>query len=215
MQQQGQVYNPNVAAPQPNVAAPAAHQPNIPGVPVGTPAVPQQNTGAGNLKTIGILSHAGTSLFEAITYNDVSSNFPKTIAILMFVPGRPDNSKQSGRTYNMDEKKYIKFSISELFQLSYALEEAAATGFSDFMKFADSSKFNNAAEKVVKKVNVSAMQGDRGLKIFMTYEGNGQKITITMTKYDAIGLSKRLLALANKAEIFMQTSKANNMPNHV
>lgn len=163
-----------------------------------------------NLHPIGIYSFPTTSLFEISTYQDISTTFPKVLAILMFVPGKPDPSKQSNRTYDMGQKQHIKFSIEELFQLSYALEEAAATGQCQYLKFADTSKFKGG-EKNIKKVSVNASTTDRGTKVFLNYEGGGTKITIPMDKYAAIGLSKEIYTLADSASRVLSNIKVQKL----
>jgi hypothetical protein len=122
-----------------------------------------------NLYHLGVYSYPTTSLFEITTLQDLSSKFPKVFALLMFVPGKPDNTKQSGRTYDTTLKSHIKFSINEVFELSYALEEAAMTGQCDYLKFADSSKFTGG-ERNIKKVSVGTQSTTKGIKKFLNYD---------------------------------------------
>ena len=160
-----------------------------------------------NNERLLVLSHPSMNLIEFTVNRELNKQFPKVFAFIMFVPGKEDSTKQSGRTYLMDKKEYIKFSIEELFQLSYALEEAAITGTSDFIKFADSSKFKGGA-KAVKKVTVSAINNGGRVKVYINYNSSGASIATTFTKWSAIGFAKQIETIAREAQLIESRFKA-------
>ena len=155
-----------------------------------------------------VLSHPSMNLIEITVLRELNKQFPKHFALLMFVPGKEDHSKQSGRTYLMDNKQHIKFSIEELFQLAYALEEAAVTGSCDFLKFADTSKYKGGARNV-KQVSVNAINNGGKVKIYINYKSNDITISTTFTKWAAIGFAGQIKALANEATVAFAKFKAN------
>jgi len=186
--------------------------PNIPTAPqTGAPvtAAPQSNAQGYDNERLFVLSHPSMNLIEITVLRELNKQFPKFFALLMFVPGKPDNSKQSGRTYVMDKKEFIKFSIAELFQLAYALEEAAIAGASDFIKFADTSKFKGG-ESQIKKVTVSATNNSGKVKIYVNYVNNSTNANIatTFTKWDAIGFANEIRSVAEKAACMEAEFKA-------
>ena len=187
--------------PQPTAAPmPAAGAPNQPQA---------ANTQSKyNNERLLVLSHPSMNLIEITINKELNKQFPKVFAFIMFVPGKEDNTKQSGRTYLMDKKEYIKFSIEELFQLSYALEEAAVTGASDFIKFADSSKFKGGA-KAVKKVTVSAINNSGRIKVYINYNSSNANIATTFTKWSAIGFAKQIETIAREAQLIESRFKAS------
>lgn len=153
-----------------------------------------------NNERLMVLPHPSMNLIEITTLKETNKQFPKVFALLMFVPGKEDNTKQSGRTYVMEQKEFIKFSIDELFQLAYALEEAAATGSCDFVKFADTSKFSGGNKKI-KTVSVSAVNNMQKVKIYINYKSDTANIATTFTKWAAIGFAGQIRALANEAQL--------------
>lgn len=156
-----------------------------------------------------VLSHPSMNLIEITVLKELNKQFPKYFALLMFVPGKEDHSKQSGRTYIMDNKQHIKFSIEELFQLAYALEESAVTGSCDFLKFADTSKYKGGA-KNVKQVSVNAINNGGKVKIYINYKSNGITVSTTFTKWAAIGFAGQIKALANEATVQFAQMKTLN-----
>ena len=193
-------------------AAPAAAPTAV--APTSTGSVnmqPQTNKQAYDNERLFVLSHPSMNLIEITVLRELNKQFPKFFALLMFVPGKPDNSKQSGRTYVMDKKEFIKFSIAELFQLAYALEEAAVAGTSDFIKFADTSKFKGG-EQVVKKVTVNAVNNGGKIKVYVNYVNNtsGANIATTFSKWDAIGFANEIRAIAERVTIMQAKFKADN-----
>ena len=159
-------------------------------------------------KRLMVLSHPSMNLIEITILKELNKQFPKVFAILMFVPGKEDASKQSGRTYTMDRKEFIKFSIEELFQLAYALEEAAVTGSCDFLKFADTSKYKGG-ERNVKQVSVNAINNGGKVKVYINYKSNNIAISTTFTKWAAIGFAGQIKTIATEAELISAKMKAN------
>ena len=155
-----------------------------------------------------VVSHPSMNLIEVSILEETNKPFPKFFAIIMFVPGKPDNTKQSGRTYAMNEKKFIKYSIEELFEIAYALEEAAAVGQSQYIKFADTSKFKGG-EKQVKKVSVTAVNNGGQSKVYLNYKDDTASIATTFTKYAAIGFAGQIKAIASEAQIMYSKMLAN------
>jgi len=197
--------------PMNNAAQPQA-APNIP-IPNTAPVAgtqSQQSEQTRNNKRLFVLSHPSMNLIEVTVLRELNKQFPKFFALLMFVPGKPDNSKQSGRTYVMDKKEHIKFSISELFQLAHALEEAAIAGTSDFIKFADTSKFKGG-ESQIKKVTISATNNGGKVKVYINYTNNSNNANIatTFTKWDAIGFANQIRSIAEKATVLEAEFKVN------
>ena len=187
-------------APQTQPAA--ASTPNVP-----TPGTQGQQSQQFNNERLMVLSHPSMNLIEITILKETNKQFPKVFALLMFVPGREDNTKQSGRTYVMEQKEFIKFSIDELFQLAYALEEAAATGSCDFIKFADTSKFSGGNKKV-KTVSISAVNNAQRVKIYINYKSDNANIATTFTKWSAIGFAGQIRALATEAQLVESKMKA-------
>jgi hypothetical protein len=176
--------------------------PTPPAAPQGydtAPATPQSN-GQRTLEVVGRVNFPATQLFEATGFIDTSKQFPTANAFLMFVPGVPDQTKQSGRTYNQSQKEIMKVNIRDLYGLAEALQFAAIYAQTpDFQIFTDSSKFAGTAEGQgqTKNVSVGAAIGNNGKpRIFLTYKG-AQKITLALEKWHAIGLAKQLEALAD------------------
>lgn len=207
---QPQAVQPQVAqsaqpqAVQPQVAQSAHPQPVQPQPMQSTPNA----SGGSLLQNIGVLSFPSTSLMEISAVKDESRTYPRYFAIIMFAPGQADPTKSSGRTYNMNQRSNIKFDIRELFELAYALEEAAATGQTQYVKFADTSKFNGSGQSNIKKVTVNVSNSTNGLKVFLNYEGDGIRVSIPLGKYDAIGLAKQIETLARDAQIEWQRAKS-------
>ena len=195
------------ANPQPTQVQPTQVQPVQPQPVTPQPVQTQSYTG-GSLKNIAVLSFPSSSLMEISAVKDESRTYPRYFAIIMFVPGQPDPTKSSGRTYDMNKRSNIKFDIRELFELAYALEEAAATGQTQYVKFADTSKFSGGGQANIKKVTVNASNSTNGLKIFLNYEGDGIRVSIPMGKYDAIGLARQIETLAKDIQTEFQRAKA-------
>jgi len=176
--------------------------PTPPAAPQGydtAPTAPQSN-GQRTLEVVGRVNFPATQLFEATGFIDTSKQFPTANAFLMFVPGVPDQTKQSGRTYNQSQKEIMKVNIRDLYGLAEALQFAAIYAQTpDFQIFTDSSKFAGTAEGQgqTKNVSVGAAIGNNGKpRIFLTYKG-AQKITLALEKWHAIGLAKQLETLAD------------------
>ncbi len=179
--------------------------PQAPEAPVSMPNVtPETYTPEGHaqnsIEITGRVNFPSTQLFESTGFIDTSKQFPTANTFLMFVPGIPDGSKQSGRTYNQEAKETMKVSIRDLFGLAEALNYAALYGQSDFIVFTDSSKFSGTqqGQGIAKQVSVGTAIGNNGKpKIFLNYKGRG-KITIAMERHHAIGLGKQLDELARE-----------------
>ncbi len=153
-----------------------------------------------SIEISGRVNFPSTQLFEATGFIDTGKQFPTANAFLMFVPGLPDSTKQSGRTYNQEGKETMKVGIRDLFGLSEALSYASMYGQCDFVVFTDSSKFagTQQGQGQTKQVSVGTAIGNNGKpKIFLNYKG-ANKITIAMEKWHAAGLAKQLEALANE-----------------
>ncbi len=189
--------------------APQAPQaPEAPVVPEA-PAAPSMETTPENyqppaqghsIEISGRVNFPSTQLFEATGFIDTGKQFPTANAFLMFVPGIPDGSKQSGRTYNQEAKETMKVSVRDLFGLAEALNYAATYGQCDYIVFTDSSKFSGTAQGQgqTKQVSVGTAVGNNGKpKIFLNYKGSG-KVTIALDRWHAVGLAKQLEALANE-----------------
>jgi len=172
----------------------------------GAPA-PMLNNQQYDNERLLVLSHPSMNLIEITVLKENNKQFPKVFALLMFCPGKEDNSKQSGRTYTMDKKEFIKFSVEELFQLAHAIEEAAITGSCDFVKFADTSKYKGG-DRNVKQVSVSAVNNSGKVKIYINYKSSNINVATTFTKWAAIGFSGQIKAIANSAQIVESKMKA-------
>jgi len=182
-------------------AAPASPQvPNVPAQPNSAPAQGQHNT---SIEVAGRVNFPATQLFEATGFVDTSKQFATANSFLMFVPGVPDNSKQSGRTYNQDAKEIMKIGVRDLYALAEALSYAGMYGQSpDFVIFTDSSKFAGTAQGagITKQVSVGTALGNNGkAKIFLNYKGQN-KVTLALDKWMAIGLSGQLRSLADETQ---------------
>jgi len=157
----------------------------------------QNNT----ISVVGRVNFPATQLFEATGFIDIGKQFPTANAFLLFVPGIPDQSKQSGRTYDQTKKEIMKINIRDLYALSEALNFAAVYGQSpDFVIFTDSSKFAGTAQGQgqTKQISVGTAIGNNGKpKIFLNYKGAG-KITLALEKWHAIGLAGQLKTLADE-----------------
>ncbi len=184
-------------APQAPVAppAPAAPVQSMEAAPVAAQEQPQYS-----IEIAGRINFPSTQLFEGTGFVDTSKQFPTANAFLMFVPGVPDQSKMSGRTYNQEAKETMKVGIRDLFGLAEALNYAATYGQCDFVVFTDSSKFSGTAQGQgqTKQVSVGTAVGNNGKpKIFLNFKG-ANKVTIAMERWHAVGLAKQLEALANE-----------------
>jgi len=171
-------------------AAPQAQAPQQTGAPAGN----------GTIKTVSKVTYTATQLFEVTGFLDISQQWPKANAFLMFVPGQQDSTKASGRTYVQAQKEIMKVSSREVFALGEALKFAAMYNQCDYMTFTDSSKseFHKDGQASVKKITVTAAPSRKDpnkYMIFLTYQGN-QKITVTLEKWAAIGLGNQLINLA-------------------
>jgi hypothetical protein len=159
-----------------------------------------QNTG-NTIDVAGRVNFPATQLFEATGFVDTGKQFPTANAFLMFVPGIPDQSKQSGRTYAQSKKEIMKINVRDLYALGEALNFAAVYGQSpDFMVFTDSSKFAGTAQGQgqTKQVSVGTAMGNNGkIKIFLNYKGQN-KVTLALEKWHAIGLAGQLKTLADE-----------------
>jgi len=184
-------------APQAQVAQPpvAPAQPSLAQVPAA-PAQPAQS----HTTSIEV---AGRVNFPATQLVDTSKDFATANAFLMFVPGVPDTSKQSGRTYNQGAKEIMKINIRDLYALAEALQFAGFYGQSpDFTIFTDSSKFAGTAQGAgqTKQISVGTAMGNNGkAKIFLNYKGQG-KVTLALEKWHAIGLAGQLKSLADETQ---------------
>jgi hypothetical protein len=158
---------------------------------------PSNNT----IEVVGRVNFPATQLFEATGFIDIGKQFPTANSFLMFVPGIPDQSKQSGRTYDQSKKEIMKINVRDLYALSDALNFAAVYGQSpDFVVFTDSSKFAGTAQGQgqTKQVSVGTAIGNNGKpKIFLNYKGHN-KITLALEKWHAIGLAGQLKTLADE-----------------
>jgi len=152
---------------------------------------------------VGRVSITMNHLFEAVGVLDVEKKFPESFSFLTFIPGIKDDTKASGRSYEVKKRESIKFQIEELYQLSAALEDAAKTGACTFNKFADTSKSDYVQGTPIKKTVGVGVSGD---KIFLNYSGVG-KVGLSLNKYQALALSKQLENLANTTEQMLFTSQ--------
>ncbi len=153
-----------------------------------------------SIEIAGRVNFPSTQLIELTGFVDTGKQFPSANAFLMAVPGVPDSTKQSGRTYNQDAKETMKIGIRDMYALSEALMYAAVYGQCDFTIFTDSSKFAGTAQGQgqTKQCSVGTAVGNNGKpKIFLNYKGAG-KVTIAMEKWQAIGFAKQIEALANE-----------------
>jgi len=186
--------------------------PTPPAVPTGAPYVapevpsaPDNSSSSGqhttSISVSGRVNFPATQLFEATGFVDTAKQFATANAFLMFVPGVPDNSKQSGRTYNQEAKEIMKIGVRDLYALAEALNYAGMYGQApDFTVFTDSSKFAGTAQGAgqTKQVSVGTAIGNNGKpKIFLNYKGQN-KITLALEKWHAIGLAGQLKTLADE-----------------
>jgi len=166
-----------------------------------TPGTQNNGQQSNSINVIGRVNFPATQLFEATGFVDTGKQFPTANAFLLFVPGIPDQSKQSGRTYDQSKKEIMKISVRDLYALSDALNFAATYGQSpDFVVFTDSSKFAGTAQGQgqTKQVSVGTAIGNNGKpKIFLNYKGAG-KITLALEKWHAIGLANQIKTLADE-----------------
>ena len=169
--------------------------------PAPTESSPSSNGQSNTINVVGRVNFPATQLFEATGFIDIGKQFPTANAFLMFIPGIPDQSKQSGRTYDQSKKEIMKISVRDLYALSEALKFAAVYGQSpDFVIFTDSSKFAGTAQGQgqTKQVSVGTAIGNNGKpKIFLNYKGAG-KITLALEKWHAIGLAGQIKTLADE-----------------
>ena len=176
-------------------------------------STPANNT-FNQLSIVGHVNFPTTQLFEATGFVNAKKKFPVAEAFLMFVPGMPDQSKTTNRTYDQAKKEVMKISIRDLFGLAEALNFAAIYGQNpDFQIFTDSTKFAGTPEGQgqTKIVNVGAAMGKNNKpKVFLTFKG-GQSITIAMEKWHAVGLAEQLKILAGKTleKKFIMEKNAN------
>lgn len=162
------------------------------------PQEPQHNMQS-TVAVVGRVNFPATQLFEATGFIDTGKQFPTANAFLMFVPGIPDQSKQSGRTYDQSQKEIMKVSVRDLYALAEALKFAGMYGQCDFMVFTDSSKFAGTAQGQgqTKQVSVGTAIGNNGKpKVFLNYKG-AKKITLALEKWHAIGLAEQIRTLAD------------------
>ena len=155
------------------------------------------------LKIIGRVNLPVNHLLEITGFVDTSKNFPTANAFVMFVPGKPDNTKLSGRTYVQDQRDTMKLQNRDVFAFAEALKMAATYGKCDFMVFTDSSKFaGNQGQGVTKKLSVSAAPSSKDpnkLSIFINYQGS-TKVNIVIDRWAALGFANQILTLAQKTE---------------
>ncbi len=175
---------------------------------------PQQGS---TLDVVGRVNFPATQLFEATGFIDTGKQFPTANSFLMFVPGVPDASKQSGRTYNQDQREIMKINIRDLYALADALHYAGMYGQApDFTVFTDSSKFAGTAQGQgqTKQVSVGTAIGNNGKpKIFLNYKGQN-KITLALEKWHAIGLAGQLKSLADETSKMKFSNERNAIANH-
>jgi hypothetical protein len=148
----------------------------------------------------GRVNFPAAQLFEATGFIDTSKQFPTANAFMMFVPGVPDQSKMSGRTYDQNRRETMKVSVRDLFGLAEALNYAATYGQCDFIVFTDSSKFAGTAQGQgqTKQISVKTAIGNNGKpKIFLNYKGAGN-VSIALERWHAVGLAKQLETLASE-----------------
>ena len=178
----------------------APQAPQAPQTVASTTSPTDVQTQTYSIEIAGRVNFPSTQLFEATGFVDTSKQFATANAFLMFVPGVPDGSKQSGRTYNQEAKETMKVSVRDLFGLAEALNYAAIYGQSDFVVFTDSSKFagTQQGQGQTKQVSIGTAIGNNGKpKIFLNYKGVN-KVTIVLERHHAIGLGKQLETLADE-----------------
>lgn len=181
--------------------APTIDAPQAPAPAYSLAGVPAEHAPS-KLRVVGRVNFPATQLFEATGFIDESKEYPTANAFLMFVPGVPDASKQSGRTYNQEAREIMKINARDLYALSDALHYAATYGQCDFTIFTDSSKFSGTAQGQgqTKQVSVGTAVGNNSkLKIFLNYNGHG-KVTLALEKWHAVGLAGQLKCLADQTQ---------------
>ena len=174
-------------------------------MPTQQPPHAQQQGGNQNnsIKVIGRVNFPTTQLFEATGFIDISKQYPKSNAFLMFMPGQADNTKLSGRTYLSNQSETMKINIRDLFALAEAIKYAAMYKQNpDFIIFTDSNKYagTQQGQGTTKKVTVTTMPSSKDpnkYKIFLTYNGQ-KKINLALDQWHAIGLAEELKSLATK-----------------
>jgi hypothetical protein len=209
--------NENTTMPQAPQMPAAPQAPVAPVTPTTAPAptsapqstsqnTPQNNGGNSgyDLDIVGKVNMPVTQLFEATGFVDLGKQFPTSNAFLMFVPGVPDQTKATGRSYDQSKRETMKIANRDLFALAEALKYAAMYKQCDFMIFTDSNKFagTQQGQGVTKKVTISAAPSTRDPnkhKVFLTYNGQG-KVSIALDPWHAIGLGEQLKALAIATE---------------
>ena len=180
----------SVGAPVQNVA------PSAPTLPVNNGQ--QGPTREYNNYVVGKINYTAKQLFEITGFVDLSKKFPDAAAFVTFIPGIPDNTKQTGITYNQSAKETMKIGIRDLFALGEAIE-SAVKGFTapDFIVFTDSSKFEgNTGAGITKQISIGAGEFKGKPRVYINYKGTGQ-IQLSMDKWHALGLAQQIKCLAN------------------
>ena len=197
-----------------NQVPPMPEMPQAPVVPQGVPQAPSmqaapqtqqgQPSGGSQMDIVSKITYTSTQLFEVTGFLDISREFPTANAFVMFVPGQPDSTKQSGRTYVQAQKEIMKINIRDVYAMGEALKMAALYNTCDFVIFTDSTKsaFHKEGQASTKKITISAAPSRKDpnkYSIFLTYQGN-QKITLVLDKWHALGVANQLLTLAQYTE---------------
>ena len=193
----------------------APQAPQAPQAPVMEAAPQDHGQPQYSIDVIGRVNFPSTQLIELTGFVDTSKQFPTANAFLMAVPGVPDSTKQSGRTYNQDAKETMKIGVRDMYALAEALNYAALYGQCDFVVFTDSSKFAGTAQGQgqTKQVSIGTAMGNNGkLKIFLNFKGR-EKVTIAMEKWNALGFAKQIEHLADEtlsAKFALERESAKN-----
>lgn len=185
------------------------------GVP-GTGVAEYANKPKKNLIFVGTVTHTGNQLFEINGNIDVTDKFPDEFAFVWIAPSIMDNTKQSNRSYVLNDKINMKFSSEELHGLAEALTEAGMWGRCSFTKFSDPKKSdsnNNTTANETKKFTVTAIVEGEKVKVFMNIAQGSKKITMPLEKYAALGLAHQIHDLAteiNKMKFELDRDRAKN-----
>jgi hypothetical protein len=160
----------------------------------------------------GTITHTGNQLFEIQGAVDITDRFPEGIGFVMLVPSVEDKSKQSGRTYVMNEKIIMKFSSEELHTLAEAILEGSTYGACSYTKFSDPKKAGNQGE--TKKLQVTAIIEGNKTKVFIAISWGQKKVSMPLEKYTAKGVAWQIHDLATRINNMKFDQELKNRENY-
>lgn len=161
---------------------------------------PQYDDGRGGkrnqMRNVSTIKKTSSCLCEISGSIELTPFGPQPIAFFMMVPGQPDNTKKSGRTYLMEQKISMKFDSHDLFALAKCLE----TG-TPFEKFTDPAKSaHTQGTGDTKKVTTS--QGNNGF--FLNFNYGQQRVGLSLKVQECFGFAGQIQAFATLLEFACQ-----------